>query len=90
MNMLELCDIELGFSAVPLFSGLNLTIAPGEICLLTAPSGQENQVCCAGWPGCDARTARQRTSQLGGRFFLICLLSGAAWPVISTRYYFRI
>ena len=37
--MLELCDIELGFSAVPLFSGLNLTIAPGEISLLTAPSG---------------------------------------------------
>ena len=37
--MLELCDIELGFSAVPLFSGLNLTIAPGEFCLLTAPSG---------------------------------------------------
>ena len=37
--MLELCDIELGFSAVPLFSGLNLTIAPGEISFLTAPSG---------------------------------------------------
>jgi putative thiamine transport system ATP-binding protein len=37
--MLELCDIELGFDAGTLFSGLNLKIAPGEICLLTAPSG---------------------------------------------------
>lgn len=37
--MLELCDITLGFGTGPLFSGLNLQIAPGEICLLTAPSG---------------------------------------------------
>ena len=37
--MLELCDIELSIGADPLFSNLNLTIAPGEICLLTAPSG---------------------------------------------------
>ena len=37
--MLELCDIELGFDTGALFSGLNLTIAPGEICLLSAPSG---------------------------------------------------
>ena len=34
--------------------------------------------------GLKHQDARQRTSQLGGRFFLICLLSGAAWPVIST------
>lgn len=38
-QMLELNNITLGFGQTPLFSGLTLAIRPGEICLLTAPSG---------------------------------------------------
>ena len=37
--MLELNNISLGFGSGRLFAGLNLMIRPGEICLLTAPSG---------------------------------------------------
>lgn len=37
--MLELNNIALGFGGSRLFTGLSLVIQPGEICLLTAPSG---------------------------------------------------
>jgi len=37
--MLELEDITLGFGQTPLFCGLCVAVKPGEICLLSAPSG---------------------------------------------------
>ena len=37
--MLELNNIALGFGGSRLFTGLSLKIEPGQICLLTAPSG---------------------------------------------------
>ena len=90
--MLELCDIELGFDAGALFSGLNLTIAPGEICLLTAPSGAGKSSLLRWMAGLE--TPGLRASDKSGWadiFFLICLLSSASLGCyFKPHNYFRI